>query len=136
MLDRHSHGKAGLRLLISRAVAGPAGALISQNPEATQLEALVAREQEWLLQLQPQTELLEALGWQLHSQLWQETIAMAGGKTLVERWLQEGSHYMQMLGEQSTSSLKQLRQLLDQYGGKGLVLPLQHQLLSGSRHAT
>ena len=136
LLDCHSDGKAGLRLLISRAVAGPAGALISQNPEATQLEALVAREQEWLLHLQPQTELLEALGWQLHSQLWQETIAMAGGKTLVERWLQEGSHYMQMLGEQSTSSLKQLRQLLDQYGGKGLALPLQHQLLSGSRHAT
>jgi len=133
VLDRHGHRRTGLRLLISRAETGPAGALTSQNPEARELKALVAREQQWLERLQPQTGFLEAMGWQLQSQRWQETIAMAGGKTLVERWLQEGSPYRTMLGEQSTSSLKQLRQLLEQQGGEAMALPLQHQLLSGSR---
>ena len=133
VLDGHSHNASGLRLLISRAEAGPAGALTAKVPEATGLETLVEREQQWLLRLQPQIEPLQAMGWQLNSQSWRETIALDGGKNLADRWLQQGSLYRQMLGEPSAGSLKRLRQLLEQLGSHGLALPLQHQLLSGSR---
>ena len=135
LLGRHSHAGTGLRLLISRAQAGPAGALLQQEPGATELEDLIAQEQQWLKGLQPQTGPLEAVGWQLLSQQWQETIALTGGRSLVERWLQEGSPYRRMLGAQSVENLNRLRHLLEQHSDGGLALPLQHQLLCGSRQA-
>ena len=136
LLDRHSDIHAGLRLLVSNAQAGPAGVLIKQTPGLIELESLVEREQQWLQSLKPRTEALEATGWILQSTRWQETIVLSGGKTLVERWLQTGSQYRRMLGEQSESSLNMLRRLLEQHGEHGLGLPLQHMLISGSRKAT
>ena len=136
LLDRHSDIHAGLRLLVSNALAGPAGVLIKQTPGLIELESLVEREQQWLQRLKPRTEALEATGWILQSTRWQETIVLSGGKTLLERWLQTGSQYLRMLGEQSESSLNMLRRLLEQHEVHGLGLPLQHMLISGSRKAT
>ena len=136
LLDRHSDIHAGLRLLVSNALAGPAGVLIKQTLGLIELESLVEREQQWLQRLKPRTEALEATGWILQSTRWQETIVLSGGKTLLERWLQTGSQYRRMLGEQSESSLNMLRRLLEQHEVHGLGLPLQHMLISGSRKAT
>ena len=136
LLDHHGESHSGLRLLVSNAQAGPAGVLTKQTPGLMELESLVEQEQQWLQTLQPQTEALEAAGWILQSTRWQETIVLAGGKTLVKRWLQNGSQYRCMLGEQSPNSLSMLRRLLEQHGEHGLGLPLQHLLISGSRPAT
>ncbi len=133
LLDLHGESHSGLRLLVSNAQAGPAGVLTKQTPGLMELESLVEQEQQWLQTLQPQTEALEETGWILQSTRWQETIVLAGGKTLVERWLQNGSQYRCMLGEQSANSLSMLRSLLEQKGENGLGLPLQHLLISGSR---
>ncbi len=133
LLDLHGESHSGLRLLVSNAQAGPAGVLTKQTPGLMALESLVEQEQQWLQTLQPQTEALEATGWILQSTRWQETIVLASGKTLVERWLQDGSQYRCMLGEQSPNSLTMLRRLLEQDGEHGLGLPLQHMLISGSR---
>jgi len=135
LLDHHGERHSGLRLLVSNAQAGPAGVLIQQTPGLMGLESFVEQEQQWLQTLQPQTEALEAAGWILQSTRWQETIVLEGGKTLVERWLQNGSQYRCMLGEQSQNSLSMLRRLLEQHGEQDLGLPLQHLLISGSRPA-
>ena len=136
LLDHHSERNSGLRLLVSNAQAGPAGVLTKQTPGLMELESLVEQEQKWLQTLQPQTEALEAAGWILKSTRWQETIVLAGGKTLVERWLRNGSQYRCMLGEQSQNSLNMLRRLLERHGEQYLGLPLKHLLISGSRTAT
>ena len=133
LLKRHSDPAAGLRLLISRAMAGPAGTLQKQVSDSSALDALAMQEQDWLQRLRPQTQALEAAGWTLQHQFWSEIIALKGGQALVQRWLQEDSPYRRMLGAQSAGSLKLLRRLLEQHGNDGLGLPLEHQLIRGTR---
>jgi len=133
LLDRHSDRHAGLRLLISHAQAGPAGVLQQQTPGLVELESLVKQEQQWLQSLEPQNEALQTNGWTLQSTTWQESIALTGGKALLDRWLENGSQYRCMLGEQSETALLVLRRLLEQRGDHGLELPLRHTLVSGSR---
>ena len=133
LLERHSDPAGGLRLLISRAMAGPAGTLQKQVSDSSALDALAMQEQDWLQRLRPQTQALEAAGWTLQHQFWSEIIALKGGQALVQRWLQEDSPYRRMLGKQSADSLKLLRRLLEQHGNDGLGLPLEHQLILGTR---
>ena len=133
LLERHSDPAAGLRLLISRAEAGPAGTLQTQMADPSELDALAAQEQHWLQRLRPRTQELEATGWSLQHECWREIIALQGGESLVQRWLQEGSPYRQMLGDPPPGSLNLLRRLLEQQGNDGLGLPLEHQLIRGSR---
>ena len=133
LLDRHSDRHAGLRLLISHAQAGPAGVLLRLTPGLVELESLVEQEQQWLQSLKPHSEALKTNGWSLQSTSWQESIALKGGKALLDRWLENGSQYRCMLGEQSETTLATLRRLLEQRGDHGLELPLQHTLVNGSR---
>ena len=53
LLERHGDPAAGLRLLISRAEAGPAGTLQTQMADPSELDALAAQEQHWLQRLRP-----------------------------------------------------------------------------------
>ena len=132
-INRHALPTTGLRLLVSRAEMGPAGALQHNGDTAELFSDLVAQEQQWLeLQLRPD-ELLANAGWQLHCEEWVEHLTLPGGTELAERWLAEGSPYRQAMGEISTEVLTQLRRSLNSLGEVGLRLPMRHQLIQGER---
>ena len=87
-INQHAEPTTGLRLLISRAELGPAGALRVGDP--TELFSdLVAQEQQWLERQQQPDELFGNSGWQLHWE-WLEHLTLPGGTELAERWLAEG----------------------------------------------
>ena len=132
-INRHALPTTGLRLLVSRAEMGPAGALQQNGDTAELFNDLVAQEQQWLeLQLRPD-ELLANAGWQLRCEEWVEHLTLPGGTELAERWLAEGSPYRQAMGEISTEVLTQLRRSLNSLGEVGLRLPMRHQLIQGER---
>ena len=132
-INRHALPTTGLRLLVSRAEMGPAGALQHNGDMAELFSDLVAQEQQWLeLQLRPD-ELLANAGWQLRCEEWVEHLTLPGGTELAERWLAEGSPYRQAMGEISTEVLTQLRRSLNSLGEVGLRLPMRHQLIQGER---
>ena len=132
-INRHALPTTGLRLLVSRAEMGPAGALQQNGDTAELFSDLVAQEQQWLeLQLRPD-ELLANAGWQLSCEEWVEHLTLPGGTELAERWLAEGSPYRQAMGEISTEVLTQLRRSLNSLGEVGLRLPMRHQLIQGER---
>jgi putative ATPase len=132
-INQHALPTTGLRLLVSRAEMGPAGALQHNGDTAELFSDLVAQEQQWLeLQLRPD-ELLANAGWQLRCEEWVEHLTLPGGTELAERWLAEGSPYRQAMGEISTEVLTQLRRSLNSLGEVGLRLPMRHQLIQGER---
>ena len=133
-INQHAEPTTGLRLLISRAELGPAGALL-QDGEPTELFSdLVAQEQQWLELQQRPEKLLAKAGWQLRCEEWLEHLTLPGGTELAERWLAEGSPYRQAMGEISTEVMKELRRSLNSLGEGGLRLPMRHQLITGERN--
>ncbi|ABB36036.1 AAA family ATPase [Synechococcus sp. CC9605] len=132
-INQHAEPKTGLRLLISRAELGPAGALLQDDDPTELFSDLVAQEQQWLERQQRPEELLKKAGWQLRCEEWLEHLTLPGGTELAERWLAEGSPYRQAMGEISTEVLTQLRQSLNGLGEGGLRLPMRHQLIQGER---
>ena len=133
-INQHAEPTTGLRLLISRAELGPAGALL-QDGEPTELFSdLVAQEQQWLERQQRPDEFLKNAGWQLRCEEWLEHLTLPGGTELAERWLAEGSPYRQAMGEISTEVMKELRRSLNSLGEGGLRLPMRHQLITGERN--
>ena len=132
-IHRHALPTTGLRLLVSRAELGPAGALQQSGTAAELVNALVAREQHWLELQQRPEELFETAGWQIHCEEWLEHLTLPGGTELAERWLTEGSPYRQAMGEINTEVLTELRRSLNSLGDGGLRLPMRHQLITGKR---
>ena len=126
VLTRCAQEGAELRLLLSRATVGPAGALNSPG-----LERLVHEEQQWLTQLEIELDPLEQRGWLLHVQAWEEMLTLPGGPALADRWLAENSAYRRMIRGIDADMQRRLRQMLDGVGADGLRLPLRHQLISG-----
>ena len=132
-INQHSHPTTGLRLLLSRAELGPAGALQQNGGAKELLSAVVAQEERWLeLQKRPE-KLLTNAGWQLSCDDWLEPLTLPGGKELADRWLAEGSPYRQAMGEIKTEVLAELRRLLNGLGDDGLRLPMRHQLIKGNQ---
>ena len=132
-INQHAEPTTGLRLLISRAELGPAGALLQVGDPTELFSHLVAQEQQWLKRQQRPDELLMNAGWQLCCEEWLEHLTLPGGTELAERWLAEGSPYRQAMGEISTEVLTQLRRSLNGLGEGGLRLPMRHQLIQGQR---
>ena len=135
-LTGHADSNASLRLLISCAGCGPAGALSASHTAETSLAQLVTQEQRWLQQLQIQTQPLEDQGWSLNTDQWDEVLTLPGGKSLAERWLANDSDYRRMLGSIQPEPLQLLRTTLEGLGSEGLRLPMRHQLLTGKRSQT
>ena len=135
-LTGHADSNASLRLLISCAGCGPAGALSASHTAETSLSQLVEQEQSWLQQLQIQTQPLEEQGWSLNTDQWDEVLTLPGGKSLAERWLANDSDYRRMLGSIQPEPLQLLRTTLEGLGSEGLRLPMRHQLLTGKRSQT
>ena len=132
-INQHAEPTTGLRLLISRAELGPAGALLQDGEPKELFSHLVAQEQHWLeLQERPE-KLLAKAGWQLRCEEWLEHLMLPGGTELAERWLIDGSPYRQAMGEISKEVMTQLRQSLNDLGEVGLRLPMRHQLIQGER---
>ena len=132
-LTGHADSNASLRLLISCAGCGPAGALSASHTAETSLAQLVTQEQRWLQQLQIRTQPLEDQGWSLNTDQWDEVLTLPGGKSLAERWLANDSDYRRMLGSIQPEPLQLLRTTLEGLGSEGLRLPMRHQLLAGKR---
>ena len=132
-INRHSHPTTGLRLLLSRAELGPAGALRQNGGAEELLGPVVAQEQRWLELQQRPEELLANAGWQLSGDDWLEPLTLPGGKELADRWLAEGSPYRQAMGAIKTEVLAELRRALNGLGDSGLRLPMRHQLIKGNR---
>jgi len=135
-LTGHADSDASLRLLISCAGCGPAGALSASHTAETSLAQLVEQEQRWLQQLQIQTQPLKELGWSLNTEQWDEVLTLPGGKSLAERWLAKDAAYRRMLGSIQPEPLQLLRTTLEGLGSEGLRLPMRHQLLTGKRSQT
>ncbi len=133
-INQHAEPTTGLRLLISRAELGPAGALLQDGEPTELLSDLVAQEQQWLELQQRPEKLLAKAGWQLRCEEWLEHLTLPGGTELAERWLAEGSPYRQAMGEISTEVMKELRRSLNSLGEGGLRLPMRHQLITGERN--
>ena len=133
-INQHAEPTTGLRLLISRAELGPAGALRQDGDPKELFSDLVAQEQQWLERQQRPDESLKNAGWQLRCEEWLEHLTLPGGTELAERWLTEGSPYRQAMGEISTEVMKELRRSLNSLGEGGLRLPMRHQLITGERN--
>jgi putative ATPase len=133
-INQHAEPTTGLRLLISRAELGPAGALRQDGDPKELFSDLVAQEQQWLERQQRPDESLKNTGWQLRCEEWLEHLKLPGGTELAERWLTEGSPYRQAMGEISTDVMKELRRSLNSLGEAGLRLPMRHQLITGERN--
>ena len=133
-INQHAEPTTGLRLLISRAELGPAGALRQDGDPKELFSDLVAQEQQWLERQQRPDESLKNAGWQLRCEEWLEHLTLPGGTELAERWLTEGSPYRQAMGEISTDVMKELRRSLNSLGEGGLRLPMRHQLITGERN--
>ena len=131
-INGHAQPTTGLRLLVSRAELGPAGALQQSENRKEIFSSLIAQEQHWLELQQHPEELLAKAGWQLRCEEWMEHLTLPGGSELAERWLAEGSPYRQAMGEISTQVLKELRRSLNGMGEGGLRLPMRHQLITGT----
>jgi putative ATPase len=93
----------------------------------------VEQEQQWLQQLQIQTEPFEQRGWCLDIQQWQELLTLPGGQSLAERWLGDGAAYRQMLSPVDPEPLQLLRTTLEGLGPEGLRLQMRHQLITGKQ---
>ena len=133
-LTGHADRNARLRLLISCAVQGPAGALTAASQvAATSLSPLVEQEQHWLQQLQIQMQPLEEQGWSLNTEQWDEVLTLPGGQSLAERWLAKDSAYRRMLGSIKHEPLQLLRTTLEGLGSEGLRLQMRHQLITGKQ---
>ena len=133
-LTGHADRNARLRLLISCAVQGPAGALTAASQvAATSLSPLVEQEQHWLQQLQIQMQPLVEQGWSLNTEQWDEVLTLPGGQSLAERWLAKDSAYRRMLGSIKHEPLQLLRTTLEGLGSEGLRLQMRHQLITGKQ---
>jgi putative ATPase len=133
-INQHAEPTTGLRLLVSRAELGPAGALRQDGDPKELFSDLVAQEQQWLERQQRPDESLKNAGWQLRCEEWLEHLTLPGGTELAERWLTEGSPYRQAMGEISMEAMKELRRSLNSLGEGGLRLPMRHQLITGERN--
>lgn len=138
----------GWRLLFSTPLLGPATALAELNlplvAAAAELLPLLERAEAQLLAQQQQrlsaiAAALEALGWPVEQQLWQENLSLELGETLLQRWLAPASRYRCQLAAAGWSGSPRgpvpagLRQLFA--AGLGKVLPqrLEHRLLVAQR---
>jgi putative ATPase len=134
-IQNHSHDETTLRLLTTRAEAGPAGALVQTGSRHAELQTLLQKEQLWLAaQTQPH-HYFEAEGWRGSQDSWLETLNLPWGPDLAERWLAEGSPYRIAMGAIDPTDLALLRQQLEGIGRSGLRLPMRHELFIGQRNA-
>ncbi len=136
---------AELRLLITRAEAGPATSLLklvnteeTTTKERTLLNKLVALESKWLSDQQHEAKLkqkLMELKWNTRLKQWNESLSYLIDESFEDRLLAEGRPYRQLLSKNGGSEfLEGLHKLLKRNRGKHLPQNLIHQLLIGNKN--
>jgi len=137
---------AQLRLLFSVPLIGPAESLLAvlgapgrpgAEPTDThqRLEACLPLERQWLQDASASAQAvmlgqLEALGWQVAEEGWQETLQLALTPALVERWFGAEASYRRVLGQAfGVSEIAALRACFEANRNASLPQRLDHGLL-------
>jgi len=133
---------AGLRLLFSYPVTGPAQSLVMMLPssklssiENELLEKLIHIEKKWLLSQRNDLFLfktLEELGWDIGAEEWEESLKLQINEEIESRWFSEGSLYRKLLFDSlSNNDLDIIKRLISKFRGKDLPQKLIHQRIVG-----
>ncbi len=134
---------AGLRLLITHSICGPAKSLIKlldhheiTDSENSILSDLVQLEENWLNSLRQENVLLEKLlelGWIIKWESWEESITLQIDEHLETRWLGEGNVYRNFLAKNTSQEVVSImHNLLKRMRGKSLPQNLIHKKIIGS----
>jgi putative ATPase len=138
---------AQLLLLFSTPLLGPAAAALSlltqparsrsaiQSAQRETLAAVAALEPGWLAQ-DPEpidvASLLEARGWRVEANSWEEELELPLSRGLLQRWFAPGGAYRRQLEQQlGAATTNDVQQLLEGLVGQGLPQRLQHRWLQG-----
>ena len=143
VISQRCTDETGLRLLISYAGIGPAEALLqlleskgNNLAERELLAPLIALEHTWLESQRLDVSLaqnLQALGWQLEWEQWEEPLSLQLDEDLEHRWLSKGSPYRELMAKHASSeNLNSLQRILRSLRGKKLPQRLIHQRIIGS----
>ena len=134
--------KAGLRLLLSYPILGPAQSLLrilSSNElglaENDMLHELVEMEKKWLSSQFDYSLLydkLKELGWVLEKEEWKESLALTIDQELENRWLSEANSYRKLLLENtSIEHFNLIKEVLRKKRNKKLPQDLIHHKFIG-----
>ena len=143
VISQRCTDETGLRLLISYAGIGPAEALLqlleskgNNLAERELLAPLIALEHTWLESQRLDVSLaqnLQALGWQLEWEQWEEPLSLQLDEDLEHRWLSEGRPYRELIAKTTSPEiLNSLQRILRSLRGKKLPQRLIHQRIIGS----
>ncbi len=135
---------AGLRLLFTRPLLGPAGSLRAHlggsdaGDARDALETAASREQEWRAgegELAERVqEGLEAMGWSVQRRFWEEALDLPLGDAVLERWFgRQASYRGHLAAVLPAAGLRRLEALFRQRRGAALPQPLGHTLLVARR---
>ncbi|MFL0779895.1 MAG: AAA family ATPase, partial [Prochlorococcus sp.] len=115
VISQRCTDETGLRLLISYAGIGPAEALLqlleskgNNLAERELLAPLIALEHTWLESQRLDVSLaqnLQALGWQLEWEQWEEPLSLQLDEDLEHRWLSKGSPYRELMAKHASSEI-------------------------------
>lgn len=134
--------KAGLRLLFSYPVLGPAQSLLKILMKSDLIEVeqdllydLVAFEEKWLLSYSDYSEFynkLQNLGWVLEREEWEESLTLKIDKDLEKRWLSKNTSYCKLLLENTSQKhFNAIQKVLKNNMNKELPQNLMHQRIIG-----
>jgi putative ATPase len=130
------------RWLQSRPLQGPAGCLLSAlrrgalpAPDQALLESLLPLEQGWLAaDTASLGNELEAEGWSVEAEVWQETLELRLDDAVLRRWFAPGAAYAQRLeAALPPADRAALERLFQQQRGITLPQPMGHELLRSHR---
>ncbi|MFM7311826.1 MAG: recombination protein RarA, partial [Cyanobium sp.] len=138
---------ARLRLLFTKPLLGPAGAALAVlqgqasggagalAAERRSLEAAAALEPGWLPSDPESAEVatrLQAQGWHLETEQWEEDLILPLGPELLQRWFAAAAPYRRQLEQAlGPATGETVHRLLRSLEGQGLPQRLQHRLLRG-----
>ena len=120
---------AALNLLNRPLSPGPA----INDAQRETLQAVAALEPGWLANDQEPmavASLLEAQGWRVETDSWEEELELPLSAALLQRWFAPGAPYRRQLEEQrGDATTREVEQLLQTLEGQRLPQRLQHRLL-------
>ncbi len=143
MITNRCTPNAGLRLLFSTSVIGPAEALFQlaceeknmNEAEKNLLLKVLEKEKIWLAEqniIDTIVSYLRNLKWKIEIEQWEESLLLLIDKELESRWLDEGSLYRKLLGEEfGQEEINYLLSLIHEFQGKQLPQKIIHKKISG-----
>ncbi len=142
LVSRQCVKNAGLRLLISSPLIGPAAGLNSllsaensSDDEHSLLLTIIRKEESWIQQNTHNlilTNELEANGWELQWEEWEENISLQFNSSIEQRWLGDNRPYRCLVLESfSQAQIEEIRKIIKRFYGKYFTQNLLHRRLIG-----